>query len=1098
MSTIFTSGSLRCRTYDIVKHTLTNSEDVDRYFIVPEGIKASIERMVMAIRRVEEGSEVSTLDGISVSSAMVRGDVLSFVRLAVRLLEVCGRDRSSVVDDVIMRNAVYRVLYENAGQFRVFGKLIGKFEYVDMLIDLIGDFTRYGIYEDGICAAFESAETEAGGARSVYIDKLHDIKLLVEGLETLGRDNEIDLLSDPITEACRLLKELLADDALREDRIYRPVMELIRSSFTVIGFGSFRLFTPQEQEFIGLMDKLGADWAFYPVCREDEDGEELRVYSYGNRTVRQLAKLMPGCSVISCDEMFGNTNAGDTDDPHQVLHDAALRYAVEDEPVEDKSDVLTSDIVISEIPSVDDRIAYISNEIIRLTREEGYRYKDIRIVCADDSMLDELTGIMKIFGLDIFVDHRIVLANTPVFAYAATLAELPLHGYEYTDILRLMRTGIAGMRPDDCDTFENYCVKCNITNGSRIFDKEFFTPNVTDEKKLKYLDRIYVDGQEHLMGPYLWSETVERILVPLRQKAEKIYKASTLREKAEVLGTILDGLKDNIELLTKELIDRQERERASALVMGYGEVMSILAAFASPMNDIPISQEAFVSLLRIDMRNKAQGTIPLMVDSVEITPVEQAFMTECKVMFLIGANEGNFPYSSVNEGIMTQEELNAMAGAIGIELPDKALSRNLSEFIMSALMFSSISDKLYIVNEHDQEVSSASVFMQKFSSDDKRTTFYSPLFGTPVIKRHDHIMATIEPDTMHELLKDKAPASVTSIESYNTCPMQYMFRFILKIKERVNSLGIKPNVMGTIVHAMFETSIKRIVEKCQTPDELLEYAKELTDDPSKAEEEAKIAFDEYCKESDNPNEKTYQFSINPGRKAMRIFARSLPKIIEEAGQSGYVPSEFEAKINEFEHPLQFTAYDGSVFDFKGSIDRVDRKYDEDGLRIIDYKTGKKSVESLKVLAGIQLQLFAYADALESRGDKVDGVGYCQIGLTTGKEGKGPSLTPDMAKLSEEELRVYTDYSRHVIQKSCDSIAAGVAGAVVNSKAYNSDHRYSACGFCPYSGACGNNAIRPTMVQKTHLPDVSGKAEKRQAIIDEMEKRMKGEEDINNG
>ena len=72
MSTIFTSGSLRCRTYDIVKHTLTNSEDVDRYFIVPEGIKASIERMVMAIRRVEEGSEVSTLDGISVSSAMVR------------------------------------------------------------------------------------------------------------------------------------------------------------------------------------------------------------------------------------------------------------------------------------------------------------------------------------------------------------------------------------------------------------------------------------------------------------------------------------------------------------------------------------------------------------------------------------------------------------------------------------------------------------------------------------------------------------------------------------------------------------------------------------------------------------------------------------------------------------------------------------------------------------------------------------------------------------------------------------------------------------------------------------------------------------------
>ncbi len=1096
MSTIYISDNLRCRTRDIVKLTLNGDNKLDKVFVVPEGIKASIERMVTEVTRCDEASMITTFDGISVSSSLVNGDVLSFVRLAVRLLESCGRDAAHAVDDIMMRNAVYRVLYEHAGQFRTFGKLVGKFEYVDMLIDLIGDFTRYGIDEDGICAAFETAETEAD-SRSVYTDKLHDIKLLMAGLKALGEENGMDFLTDPITEACKLLKEMIADDSLREDRIYRPVYELIRSSFTVIGFGSFRLFTPQELEFISLMDKLGADWSFYPVYSEEENGEDQRVYSYGNQTVKRLAGILSDCSVIRFEDAF-DLKAEEVDDDREILYDAALRYALEDEPSEDKADRLTSSIVLSAISSSDDRIAYISNEIIRLTRLEGYRYKDIRIVCADNALLNELTGIMKIFGLDIFVDRRIVLTNTPVYSYAVTLTELPLHGYEYTDLLRLIRTGLAGMLPGDCDIFENYCVKCNITNGSRIYDKDFFIPDYSDEKKLKYLDRIYRDGTEHLVGPYLWNEVVERVLIPLRKKAEEVNEAVTLKGKAEALGKAIDDLCYLVEKMAHDMVDRGDSERASALVMGYREVMNILAAFASPMNDIPISQEAFVSLLRIDMRNKAQGTIPLMVDSVEITPVEQAFMTECKVLFLLGANEGNFPYSSVNEGIMTQDELNLMAGAIGVELPDKALSRNLSEFISSALMFSCVKDRLYIVDEDVNEASSASSFMRKFSSDDKREAFYSPLFGTAVKRRHDHINASIDEETMHELLADRAPASVTSIESYNTCPMQYMLRYILNITQRDNALGIKANVMGTIVHAMFETSVKRIVEKYQTPEELLEYAGELMSDPKKAEDEAKIAFDEYCKESNNPNEKTYQFSVNPGRKAMRIFARALPKILEEAGNSGYMPSEFEAKINEFESPLRFTAFDGSVFDFKGSIDRVDKKYGEDGLRIIDYKTGVKKVENLKVLAGIQLQLFAYADALEQRGDKVDAVGYCQIGLAAGKEGKGPTLAPDIAKLSEEELRVYIDYSRYVIQRSCDSIARGEAGAVVNSKAFNSDRRYSACGMCPYSGACGNDAARPSMQQRAYLPGKPGRGEMAQSVIDEMNRRMEGREDIKDG
>ena len=89
--------------------------------------------------------------------------------------------------------------------------------------------------------------------------------------------------------------------------------------------------------------------------------------------------------------------------------------------------------------------------------------------------------------------------------------------------------------------------------------------------------------------------------------------------------------------MSEEMFDRGDDELSSALVRGYNELMLLLASFTDPVNDTGITRESFEALIRIDMRNKASGTIPLKVDSIEIVSPEQSYITPCRIMFLIAA-----------------------------------------------------------------------------------------------------------------------------------------------------------------------------------------------------------------------------------------------------------------------------------------------------------------------------------------------------------------------------------------------------------------------------------------------------------------------------
>lgn len=1068
MICIYKTNSLRCPTEYIIKSVLNQNYSGQTIFVAPESSKASIERIVLD--NVSKTAVKQSPDMLNVKTSFVRGDVVSFIKLAARINEMCGITIDGLGDTNVLRTALYTILSEHHSEFKTFGKFAGSFEYIDNLIDLLGDFTRYGIDSDHFAKAYEASLADQSDA--VYNDKIHDLKLLSDYLYELETDYDMALLSNHISEANKLLVKLISDPSLFSKRRYREMNTYIHSRFVVIGFGALRLLTPQELMFIVNLNKLGAEFIFYPVTAEGISGTaDSSVYYNGDKFTELLCSFAPDTIVND----YVLPLDGDAD-----LAVASSNYA--QKIVLDPSNVVrTSRINGISIANIDDRIGYIANEIIRLTRIDAnkYRYRDIKIVAVDEALKDRLRSVFSRYNLASFIDRKILVSNTPVFRILSLVVELPIRYFLLEDILSLLRSGLMGVLKEDIDAFENYCVKYNVVDGRKLFDQDYFVTSG------KYPMTLFRDGKEVMAAEYLWENVVNRVLIPVYNVATEISNAKLISEKADISAKFISTLASDVEALGKELIDRGDSERASALIRGYKEVMNLLISFTLPMNAVEISQRNFLSLIKIDMRNKSQGTIPLMVDSVDIVSPEQACITPCKVMFVIGANSENFPYKKSNEGLMTLDELSRLSADTQVELPDKFQATSRTEFITSALLVNSVQDMIYFVNEHGKSDSSVYNFFKDYMLETELVECYedSAYDANKVEANHNYEDAHIDSDIVASIVGDSKTVSVSSLERYNSCHFKYMLQDILKINERDDNREIKTNSIGIIVHHMYQKYLEELNGTNLDAEGYKALSKELRDDVVKLNALAAKYFDDYCNTSILKSEKTEEFKILAGVKARRIFECSLPEILGEIGNSGYIPNRFEMDILKDGAGISYKKGD-IEFKFNGFIDRVDQSDKTGEYRIMDYKTGEKEIKLGKTLAGVQIQLYAYANSIKNLGEVVD-AGYYPIGLKSAL-GKDIELKPELAQLGKEDFATVLKYVDGIVEQSCEDISSGKADAVVNSM---SSGAFIECKYCRFSSFCGNASGKKKKRVLGKLSDESISRAKPEDYINEMKKRM---------
>ena len=1070
MINIYRYGGIDCITPAVIRKELNREDSREVIFIVPEFAKAQVEREILSVLehscRQRGASIRSEGRDISVASSFVDGDVLSFITLSSAVLDAAGYEYGGAGSDVALRCAIYSVLANYKDDFKTFGKLTSRFEYINMLIDLLGDFTRYGIGVNQL----EEAIANSSAYSAEYKSKLEDIKLMMESISKINDQYGMSFLKNRIEAASQMLMQVTSEKL--KNRRFSGLRKLLSSRFVFIGFGSGRNLTPQEYLLVNLLSEKGTDIAFYVLSTDKEPLRGKNLYKVGNEFADRMKARGAGI------RDFEREDGGDA-----LFADLIKPFAFDSVYEGERTDRVR----LSAIGGADNQLGYVFSEIIRLTRDEGYRYRDIRIVCCDDDLSSRMRSNAELFGLDIFIDRRIELWSTLVPVFAETVLELPVHNYKISDVLRAMRCGLVKVPPVIVDMFDNYCRRMNITDGIRLFKSSVYLKNSTEKISLPDAYEDIKTGQLVEEGSFYWNYIVQSKLIPLKNSADAIADEKLLSRKAMLLRDLLIEHRDDVEYLSGEQQNAKESDAAAALVRGYSEVMNLLTLFTHEMNDVPIEQRAFISLIRTDMKNRIEGTIPLKVDSIEITTPERAFVTPCKVMFILGASRENFPHRKGSEGLLSTGELRNFSKSVtDCELPDKNEARSKEESVTCCLTLGTVTDRLYMIHDADKSFTSSVYDYLMAVADPARfvSGYKAPITG--VFRKRNHVFkeSAVDSEIMDQLLalssgEKGMNLSVSALEEFNACHLKYMLNRVLYVRERDDNTEVDTRAYGTLIHKMYEIGLSEIGR-----DDFASAAKELLENDELYEKKVDEVFENSVLsesipgtvDEDGDSEKINKaFDVDTGVKLRRMFKLTFRGILNDILNTGFIPAGFEAQIGspskdsngrEISLSLEDKELEnetGLKIRFNGFIDRFDLKTSEqgdEGLRVIDYKSGDKKIRNAELFNGIQIQLPLYTRAL-CAGYGIDPAGcdygYFNVGLKAGAGKKPLAFEPKTAKegsdYSDEDIKLALDYSNHIVKTSVNDIKAGKADALVSPG-------YHYCGFCPYAGACGNVPSRP--------------------------------------
>ncbi len=607
-----------------------------------------------------------------------------------------------------------------------------------------------------------------------------------------------------------------------------------------------------------------------------------------------------------------------------------------------------------------------------------------------------------------------------------------------------------------------------------------------------------------------------RVLYSFLQKKKEAYEAFLLQQKT-VQGT--EVLKQN---------------ELSALWKLLGQMMNTVV---SSLDSEIVSVKELYQIFLMLCKSTAFSVPPETLDSIRVIETLYEVLTvrlsSPKVVFVPGVVSGIYPGTPSPGGIFTEKELEQLEqSAQKLHITRLLPELYSEELLVINQILASPSERLYLtfpetdISHEPADPSSVigdvcsmfqdeSVlirqdmlppeyyawteesayfhFVRNFKRNDAETASLralleqNPLYASRIRKlteTHTDQPIQASPETMRHLLGSQILLSPSGIEKFYQCPFQYFCTYCLKLylpqKAALNPLSI-----GNLAHYCLEKILSA------HPKDFLQLT------PEKLETELRTAAECFKTENFSKSEqKDSSFLINYEYQIQSLL-QMLLHMQEELKQSSFVPAAFEAKVDHQEVYKPYSLRNGSVL-CHGKIDRVDLCHTEEQnmMRVVDYKTGNKSLTPEKIAHGLDMQMLIYLLALEQNGAFGNavpvGVLYLPCGQLSGEEYQDREhqkltqkdlldehyqvrglLREDSVPYMQKEVSAPADIMNHKVKdtlfratpKQFDSMKQHVEKKICEmaDKLYEGKiapdpylyQSYSPCTYCPCAELCGN-------------------------------------------
>ena len=887
--------------------------------------------------------------GASVSR---HAEVLSFRRLADRVLSITGGNAQVTLDNGGKLLTLQKVLLELAPMLNVYRRPSHKAAFLRQLLELFDELRCYEVSPEMLAAKGQLIT-------GVTSDKLRDLSLLYSAYEARLNAPGFDR-RDRISKLC---------DAL-EDSGYARGKDIFIDGFTY--------FNAQELRALRIFLRQAAS-VTVTLLGEEHSGEEIF-----RPAVKTLGRLRRLAGEEAC-QVEVKTLRGEDSSPLGHLERCFFGENVAYPEEQTAIHLREADHVFSEVEQT-------AADILRLTAAGTCRYRDITV--AVRSLADyegTIETVFERYGIPVYLSRRSDILEKPVLSLLSGVLASVGNGYEYEDMFRWLKTGLAGLTEEETDLLENYVLKWEIHGSMWLRETEWVdNPEGYGANWTEML-------QERL-------ETVNalrrRVSGPLRQLAEGLRHGETAREKVEALYVFMEtlGLQDALEQRMRLQAEAGRLQDAEETAQLWEILCAVLDQFVQILGKDKMELDEFTLLFRQVLSEYSVGTIPVSLDQVSVSEISRNDRHTEKYLFLLGANDHVLPFVGQSGGILNEDDRDELAQQ-GIELSPSGMDRMGMElqnlyaalaqpteglivsypvadvtgaelrpaFLIERMqtLFPGLKvEKTVSVNEYrlTSELPALEIAGQQpegelwnyFAAREDYWPRLAAMERAAALRR-----GSLSRMAVQALYGNRITMSASRLERLRSCHFSYFMEYGLRAKARKPATFDALQV-GTFLHYLLENVTRDVLAQggfLKVSDPVLRTL-------------AQHYIDRYVElELPNYEEKNPRFRYLFGRLRNTAFA-IIEQVAEELRHSDFIPMEFELSFGDKGAvPAVVISEPDAELRIGGKVDRVDGwiKDDKLYLRVVDYKSGKKSFDLSAVKMGLDIQMLLYLFALEKQG-----------------------------------------------------------------------------------------------------------------------------------
>ncbi len=646
--------------------------------------------------------------------AIMNVDVLSFARLAYRVFDDLGKQNVVVLEETGKNLVLRKVAEQKKAELKVLGANMNKMGYVGEVKSLISELMQYNIRPDAL-AEFLEKEPLGEGLRL----KMQDVLTMYQGFTEYLKGRYI---------TAEEVLELLYDVAEESKLLCGSVIVL----------DEFTGFTPIQNRLMEKLLVLAKKVSVSVTMDVREDFYQCRgvheLFAMSKKTVASLLKVAELCKVpveepivLPTGEKRRYAGAPDLYFMEQNLFRpgaGSYRYKVSEkamksnknhEKLTDSQLEETPDIRITSLKNPREELKFAAREIVRLTREQGYRYRDIAVVTGDVQQYGNyVPEIFEQYHIPYFIDQTKNILFHPFIECIRAILEMIEYDFSYESVFRFLRCGLAekiipqgklssmeleldgetGEKSAQCkeqtihrlteqeiDRLENYVLARGIRGASRWSKPwTFVMPDGTleDMERLNEIrEAVYENFKPLLMAFRGKENTVSTQTFELYSLIRRLDMEQLLKERGEFFEK------------------NGNQARAKEYDQIYKIVMDLFDKVISLLGDETMTIREYSDILDAGFEAAKVGIIPPGNDTVTVGDIERTRLNHIKILFFVGVNDGVVPKAGNQGGIISQFEREKMA-EYHLELAPGAREKVFIQKFYLYLNMTKPSERLYV------------------------------------------------------------------------------------------------------------------------------------------------------------------------------------------------------------------------------------------------------------------------------------------------------------------------------------------------------------------------------------------------------------------